>query len=178
MKIAILCYRIKRAEISGLGIADLNLRKDFLKIINCINNGDVSEAEKIAGNFVFSFDVSLSDQPNSCAIEPCDGVFFDINKDNSTVTIGYSGGLLMGGQVRFPVIVADFFESIDDLNDYIAYTGMENSCWISSLKFGGDWCVNSDFGFELCALKISKRTYRNIPAMVQNYYCKFNLKEM
>lgn len=170
MKLATFIYKLKNAEVSIDEIKNIETRLKLIRIADNARSLNVERVRRLTGSFAFQFDTMLSDHPYSCAIEPYGGVIFNLTNKNSRINIFYCGGLMMNVLVEFPVIVADFFETIEDINEYIASAGLEHSCWISSIKFRNDWNIVSDFGFQLTATQVSARRYTKVPVRFIEFY--------
>lgn len=174
MKVAILEYYLKHGELLGSNITSKENKVLFNQITEAAYvNSEL--AKKLLGKLRFEFDISNSNNPNSTFIEP--NLFFKLPINNNQYTVLRSRNLTLNFCLTFPVIVPDFFESTDELNDYIFEDGIEYSCYIYSDIFKSEeWNIDFDDGFDLCAIKLSKKNYKTPPKSVLDFYSNSEIR--
>ncbi len=174
MKVALLEYSLKHGELLGYNIKSKKNKVLFNQITEaaCVNS---ALAKKLLGKLRFEFDISNSDNPNSAFIEP--NLVFNLPINNNQYTVLRSKNLTLNFCLTFPVIVPDFFETTDELNDYIYKYGIAHSCYISSDFFKSEeWNIDLDHGFDLCAIQLSKRIYKKIPKSFLDFYSNSEIR--
>lgn len=174
MKVALLEYYLCCGEVLGGNIRSKKNKVLFNKIREATRANETL-AKELLGQLRFEFDLSNSDNPNSIFIEPI--LFSNLPIKNNQYKVLRGKNLILNFFLKFPVIVPDFFETKEELNDYLCKDGIVHSCYIYSDIFKNEeWNIDRDEGFDLCATKLSRRIYKVIPKSVRDFYSNSETK--
>lgn len=173
MKVALLEYYMSSGELLGDSIKSKKNKILFNRITKAAR-ANVELSKELLGQLRFEFDLSCSDSPNSTFIEPC---YFNFPIKHNQYSVLKTRNLTLDFCLKFPVIVPDYFETEEELNEYIYEYGIVHSCYISSDIFKNEeWNIDLDEGYDIYALKLSKRIYNEIPRSVRDFYSNSEIR--